>query len=193
MHAYLLICQNFSIAKKKIAGLVPKAKIIIPFEIKKIADSRELTRIVSISQTKKIVYFLKNFDQASADAQNAFLKTLEEVQENIIFVLSAKNEENILPTIASRCHIIKLNEHNFEKYKKDKISFNFIEISKISKKDDALNYLATLISLLKNDLPKNVEVLKYANEAYIRIKSNANPTLQLVWLLTNSDSKLSTT
>jgi DNA polymerase III, gamma/tau subunits len=188
MHAYLLICQKVSNAKKKIAQLAPKAKIIIPFEIKKIADSRELARIVSISQPQKTVYFLKNFDQAGADAQNAFLKTLEEVQENIIFVLSAKNDENILPTITSRCHIIKLNEHNFEKDKTDNISFNFTEISKISKKDDALYYLETLIYLLKKDLPKNAEILKYANEAYIRIKANANPTLQLTWLLTNSDN-----
>lgn len=44
----------------------------------------------------------------TAEAQNALLKTLEEASESSILILTAPNIESLLPTVVSRCQIIKL-------------------------------------------------------------------------------------
>lgn len=44
----------------------------------------------------------------TVEAQNALLKTLEELPENAILLMGANSETNLLPTILSRCQIIHL-------------------------------------------------------------------------------------
>jgi len=44
----------------------------------------------------------------SAEAQNALLKTLEEAGENSLLILTAPQTEALLPTVVSRCQIIRL-------------------------------------------------------------------------------------
>ncbi len=46
-------------------------------------------------------------DAMTPQAQNALLKVVEEPPENTVFVLGAQNTKNILPTILSRCIILK--------------------------------------------------------------------------------------
>ena len=47
------------------------------------------------------IYILKNFDDATIQAQNKILKTLEEPPKNIIFILTTTNIDLVLPTILS--------------------------------------------------------------------------------------------
>jgi DNA polymerase-3 subunit delta' len=54
------------------------------------------------------VALLLDFQQANANAQNALLKTLEEAPQKVILLLTADSAENLLPTIASRCEILRL-------------------------------------------------------------------------------------
>ena len=49
-----------------------------------------------------------NFDDANESAQNAFLKTLEEAPSRVILMLTAGTAETLLPTIVSRCEVIRL-------------------------------------------------------------------------------------
>jgi len=51
---------------------------------------------------------LLHFQDANANAQNALLKTLEEAPEKVILLLTADTPEGLLPTIASRCEILRL-------------------------------------------------------------------------------------
>ena len=51
---------------------------------------------------------LLDLQQANASAQNALLKTLEEAPQKVILLLSADSADNLLPTIASRCEIMRL-------------------------------------------------------------------------------------
>jgi len=51
---------------------------------------------------------LLNFHQATIQAQNALLKTLEEAPERARLILTADAAENLLPTIVSRCELIRL-------------------------------------------------------------------------------------
>ena len=48
------------------------------------------------------IFVLNNFDKATEQAQNKMLKIIEEPPANVIFLLSAGSESNVLHTITSR-------------------------------------------------------------------------------------------
>jgi len=55
----------------------------------------------------RIALFL-NFEEANNNAANAMLKTLEEPANPVVLMLTAESVEVLLPTIASRCEVIRL-------------------------------------------------------------------------------------
>lgn len=55
---------------------------------------------------------LLNFEKATHEAQNAFLKTLEEPPGQTIIVLTSPNADLLLPTLVSRCQVIHLATSN---------------------------------------------------------------------------------
>ncbi len=73
-----------------------------------IAQIKELIKEVSFSSPQRKLYVLHDFHTASLEAQNAFLKTLEEHQENIGFVMVVETKYILLPTILSRSRVISL-------------------------------------------------------------------------------------
>jgi len=54
------------------------------------------------------VAVLRNFENASPSAQNAMLKTLEEPPSRVVLLVTAESAEALLPTIASRCEVLRL-------------------------------------------------------------------------------------
>ena len=75
-----------------------------------VSDSNE---IVSESYVKTVnlpykIFIIKNIDISTEEAQNKLLKVLEEPPANVYFLLSAANEDKVLPTIKSRCDKIKI-------------------------------------------------------------------------------------
>jgi DNA polymerase-3 subunit delta' len=54
------------------------------------------------------VALLLNFGKASINAQNALLRTLEETSERAIILVTAEAAEDLLPTIVSRCELLRL-------------------------------------------------------------------------------------
>jgi DNA polymerase-3 subunit delta' len=54
------------------------------------------------------IALLLNFEEANASAANALLKTLEEPPPRVVLILTAESAEGLLPTIASRCEMLKL-------------------------------------------------------------------------------------
>lgn len=79
-------------------------------QIIKVDQVRALQHSLSLSpyEAKYRVALLLNFQLANANAQNALLKTLEEAPRQVILLLTADSAENLLPTIASRCEILRL-------------------------------------------------------------------------------------
>jgi DNA polymerase III subunit delta' len=76
----------------------------------KVEQVREVTKFLSLKPYQsayKTVIFLR-FQEANANAQNALLKTLEEAPTYGILLLTADNAEQLLPTIVSRCEILRL-------------------------------------------------------------------------------------
>lgn len=53
------------------------------------------------------VYIFEEADRFNAESANAFLKTLEEPPDDVIIVLLARSFDNVLPTIASRCQVVR--------------------------------------------------------------------------------------
>ena len=54
------------------------------------------------------IAMLADFHRATNQAANALLKTLEEPQDKVILLLTANTLERLLPTIVSRCEVIRL-------------------------------------------------------------------------------------
>ncbi len=76
----------------------------------KIDQIRDLQRTLSLTpyEARYRLALLLRFQEANANAQNAFLKTLEEPPDKAILLLTADSAESLLPTIASRCEILRL-------------------------------------------------------------------------------------
>lgn len=51
------------------------------------------------------IIIIRNSEKMTYDAQDAFLKTLEEPPENTVFLMLAENHNLLLPTIVSRCQV----------------------------------------------------------------------------------------
>jgi DNA polymerase-3 subunit delta' len=82
----------------------------------KVEQVRNLQHSLSLSpyEAKYRTALLLNFQQANANAQNALLKTLEEAPRQVVLFLTADSVENVLPTIASRCEILRLHPISME-------------------------------------------------------------------------------
>ncbi len=71
---------------------------------------RELQHTLSLTpyESDRRVAILLRFQEANENAQNALLKTLEEAPGKSILLLTADTPENLLPTIVSRCELLRL-------------------------------------------------------------------------------------
>ena len=99
----------------------------------KVDDIREMNESVNFiasSPGKKRVFILDEVHMLSNSASNAFLKTLEEPPEHIIFILATTEPERVLETIKSRTTQIV-----FKKITEDKIIKTLKKIGKKEKID----------------------------------------------------------
>ena len=62
----------------------------------------------------RLVLFLR-FQEANPNAANALLKSLEEAPSHVVLLLTADTAEQLLPTITSRCEILRLRPLPVEK------------------------------------------------------------------------------
>ncbi len=76
-----------------------------------VEDIRTLTEQVRIPPQigKYSVYIIDEVHMLSAQAFNAFLKTLEEPPAHAVFILATTEKHKIIPTILSRCQIFDFN------------------------------------------------------------------------------------
>ena len=76
-------------------------------------------------ESNKKVYIINDAETMTKEAQNCMLKTLEEPQDFIVIILIASNENNILPTVKSRCTKVffrNLDDADIIKYVNEKNS-----------------------------------------------------------------------
>jgi len=104
-------CGKCSACRKIGQGLHPDVRVIDePGNSIKIAQIRELQMEMNLApyEGQKRVYILCNFQQATLEAANCLLKTLEEPPPRVILILTALQAEMLLPTIISRCQVLSL-------------------------------------------------------------------------------------
>ena len=109
----------------------------------KVDDVRELNdsvNFIASSPGKKRVFILDEVHMLSNAASNAFLKTLEEPPEHVIFILATTEPERVIETIRSRTTQIA-----FKRIKNTDIITSLEKISKAEKinlSKDVLEYIA---------------------------------------------------
>ena len=65
--------------------------------------------VVVPNEGRRKVYIIEDADTMNTQAQNALLKLLEEPPESVAFILCAANPALLLPTVRSRCELIRIN------------------------------------------------------------------------------------
>lgn len=156
----------------------------------KVEDIRDLIDKVRIppQSGKYKVYIIDEVHMLSKNAENAFLKTLEEPPPYIVFILATTEKNKILPTILSRCQIYDFNRISeneiFENLKlicnKEEVTFEDEALNIIAKKSDgslrdSLTILDRVISFTnkKISLKETSAILNVLDdETYIEIVDN---------------------
>ena len=92
---------------------------VLPAQIIRLIPEKEELTLDAIHQLQKdiqvqfagtILVAIEGLDFASAEVQNALLKSLEETSERIAFLFLVSNPARIIPTILSRCTVTKIGE-----------------------------------------------------------------------------------
>lgn len=191
MHAFLLIGTNSNELKSKSEELARNLRAkVMEFPLSKIEDVRNLNNLIRLSFSEPTLIVSENIDLAGEEALNAFLKNLEEPQENIYFALTAGSVRKVLPTIVSRCQVIKVQNHEHEIENEEEIE-RFLTMlpaqrlgffDKIKDRDEAIDFVESLIFFLdkKRDLT-NMELLIKTRTC---LKANGNVNLHLLNLVT---------
>jgi DNA polymerase III delta prime subunit len=191
MHAFLIIGNNTEHLVQRIDELAKKlkAKKMI-FPLAKIDDVRDLNNLIRLSFSEPTLIVSENIDEAGEEALNAFLKNLEEPQENIYFALTAGSVRKVLPTIVSRCQIIKtvsseqsaVNSKEIENFLAMTPSLKLAFFDKMNDRNKAIGFIESLIFFLhdKHNLT-NMELLIKTRSG---LRANGNVNLHLLNLVT---------
>ena len=99
----------------------------------------------------------------TAQTQNALLKTLEEPPEDALLILTG-NEQAVLPTIRSRCMLVRVGAEDREK------------VAARLKAGGVAPDRADLAAALADGVPSLAE--RYATEAYMTFRSQALPVIE---------------
>ncbi len=199
MHAFLIVGNS----KQRIADSEKLAQKLgakmMEFPLNRIADTRELRNITKLAFDTPTAILVSGIDEATEEAVNAFLKNLEEPQENISYILTAENSAKVLPTILSRCQIVKIaNAKRTASLRGQMLNENakkFLELTtgeklaltdKIKDREEAKIFVQNLIEVSHFNLLNTPEnKLKKALDLEIlvktlnNLKSNGNVQLQL--------------
>lgn len=146
------------VSKESIYNIFPKIKEI------GIAQIREIKKNTVYKISKIQVYILHDFHSSSLEAQNAFLKTLEETPENTQFILITNNQHKLLTTVLSRSRTVILEKDtnsidNLSETKRELEEFIKIGNLKIlsskkfdTKQEDTIKIVTDLLLFFKNRL-----------------------------------------
>src|SRR5215208_1058799 len=86
-------------------------------KVDQIREARRTLTFKPYQSNYRVAIFLR-FQEANDNAANALLKTLEEAPSYAVLILTADNPEQLLPTIVSRCEVLRLRPLNIEEVQK---------------------------------------------------------------------------
>ena len=158
-------CNN---CKSILAGFHPDLLIYPKEKSFLVSDSTSIIENVDIKpmQSRYKIFIINSIDNATVQAENKLLKTIEDSPKNVLFLFNAVNKNNVLQTIISRTQILKIENFEEINYKKTleyefvldlmknmKTSKNVVKYSnKFAQKNMFLNHLTALQNLFEEML-----------------------------------------
>jgi len=85
-----------------------------PLKVEQVRDIQRLLSLLPYEAHYRVALLLR-FQEANLNSQNALLKTLEEAPQRVILLLTADSAENLLPTVTSRCEVLRLRPMSLER------------------------------------------------------------------------------
>jgi DNA polymerase III delta prime subunit len=217
MHAYLIIGKDKELIAEKAQQFASIHKAdVVPYHLQKINDVRDIESMTKLSVQTPTAFFIEDIDNATPDALNAFLKQLEEPGKNIFYILTARSEDKVLPTILSRCQIVRvmnrrtadLGNGKTERLRnKETEGVDFIAaslgtqlqiIDKIKKREEAIGFVQDLIERLHKGLISQAQTfdpytlttcLEEAQRTLTALEKNGNVTIQLTRMIVRFKSE----
>lgn len=161
-----------------------------------ISEARKIKEHFSLKpySAKGRVVALEDATALTIEAQNALLKALEELPDTAILILAASSDANFLPTVLSRCKVVRLQgkeegmqgyEKDIDKLLKSSIEDRFIFIEKLKEREEFLHCLTSYFQQnLRLHLKElNLNFLKELSQAEKWAKQNVNLRAILEYLM----------
>ena len=76
-----------------------------------VSQIRDIVRDVHLkpAEASRKIYVIEDADRFNDASASAFLKTLEEPPADVVMILLAREYDDVLPTIASRCQVVRFS------------------------------------------------------------------------------------
>ena len=111
-------CTSCNICKRIDENAFPEVVIITPennvIKKEKVTELKESFNTEAI-EGKNNIYIINDVETLNVSSSNAILKFLEEPDSDVVAVFNTTNLNSVIPTIISRCQVIKINNIR-EKY-----------------------------------------------------------------------------
>lgn len=171
-----------------------------------IEQMRKIKAFLSVKayHSKGKTVILENGENLTIEAQNSLLKTLEELSDDNLFLIGATSDANFLPTIISRCEIIRIKSQgsrirdeeqmkDIEKLLDCTIGEKFEYIEKLKDKEAFLNSLVAYFHQNLNLHPRGgySDFLNELLQAEQWAKQNVNIRGILEYLMISAPGKTS--
>ncbi len=155
-------CEHCASCIKFSSGNHPNIEVVSPtgatIKIKQIREVISEVSKTSFESGCKVI-IIDSAEKMTHEAQDAFLKTLEEPPGNTVFLLLVENHYSLLPTIVSRCQVYAIK----------RVSNNDVEdyLRGVCKTDEAKIKLATAHS--SGIIGRAVQIIK--DESYFELRN----------------------
>lgn len=172
------MCGECANCKKVVAAAHPDLKFfpegpkLLVEDSKKIVDESFIKPIFA----DKKIFIISSVDNSTEEAQNKLLKSLEEPNDGVYYILTTANIEKVLPTIRSRCNKIELppiredkilpllDGDEQTKLLAAKLGGGYISKSVQLSKKENLKDIASLALAILGDLTSSREAIKYVRK-----------------------------
>jgi hypothetical protein len=164
--------KRLNVSKFSIVEIGPESKEKNSKKEIRVGDVRELIRRVNLTASvgENKFAIIRDADKLNIEASNSLLKTLEEPPKSLTIVLLSSNLK-LLPTIISRCQVVKFPDKTVENEKSlflefadrgKKMKTVFAQLEKLSNDAHLDDYLESILVDLRSQLIKNpsVEILR---------------------------------
>lgn len=144
---------------------------IEPIDDKHTISIEQIRDLYNLTKTgSEVVIIIKDAQTMGIEAQNAFLKLLEEPPKNTNFILTSSNATALLPTIISRTQVIIVippKSTDLLKYLRDKTELNDEQLQSLLLTTS--NRVGKLISLINEpeELESHNNVVEDAKQFYV--------------------------